>query len=59
MNSVFHCISSIFSRNHVLDSLPYISSTASVQLMKDQIVKNLVPKDTVTMWMASMAFLVR
>lgn len=46
-------------RNHVLDSLPYISSTASVQVMKDQIVKNLVPKETVAKWMTSMAFLVR
>lgn len=43
----------------MLDSLPYISSTASVQVMKDQIVKNLVPKETVSKWMASLAFLVR
>lgn len=48
-----------FPRNHVLDSLPYISSSASVQVMKDQIVKGLVPKETVSKWMTSLAFLVR
>lgn len=42
-----------------MESLPYISSTASVQVMRDQILKNVVPKETVAKWMASMAFLVR
>lgn len=49
----------VLLRNHVLDSLPYISSTASVQVMKDQIVKKLVPQETVSKWMTSLAFLVR
>lgn len=46
-------------RDHVMDSLPYIRSTASVQVMRDQIVRNAVPKDTIAEWMASLALLIR
>ncbi|XP_055638867.1 uncharacterized protein LOC129776937 isoform X2 [Toxorhynchites rutilus septentrionalis] len=46
-------------RNHVLDSLPYIGSPASVTLMKDQIVKQQIPNDLARQWLDSFACLTR
>ncbi|XP_055389464.1 uncharacterized protein LOC129618631 [Condylostylus longicornis] len=46
-------------RNHVLESLPYIGSTASYQLMRDEIIGETVPKETAQSWMTSMSFLLR
>lgn len=49
----------VICRNHVLESLPYIGSPASVILMKDQIVKNQIPTDLANQWMESFAYLTR
>ncbi|XP_058818906.1 uncharacterized protein LOC131681859 [Topomyia yanbarensis] len=46
-------------KNHVLESLPYIGSPASVTLMKDQIVKEQIPADLAKKWMESFAYLTR
>lgn len=46
-------------KNHVLESLPYIGSPASVTLMKDQIVKDQIPADLAKKWMESFAYLTR
>lgn len=46
-------------RKHFLDALPYIKTSASVTLMKDIILKNGVPEDTVNEWIVSMAFIPR
>ncbi|XP_055847743.1 uncharacterized protein LOC129913211 [Episyrphus balteatus] len=46
-------------KNHVLESLPYIGSTASYQLMRDQIVSNTIPKQLAQSWMTSLAFIQR
>ncbi|XP_062546026.1 uncharacterized protein LOC134212310 [Armigeres subalbatus] len=46
-------------KNHVLESLPYIGSPASVTLMKDQIVKDQIPADLSKKWMESFAYLTR
>lgn len=42
-----------------MESLPYIGSTASVLLMKNQIVKNAVNQETALNWMWSIAFMIR
>uniref|UniRef100_A0A182IB32 Uncharacterized protein n=1 Tax=Anopheles arabiensis TaxID=7173 RepID=A0A182IB32_ANOAR len=44
---------------HILESLPYIGSAASVTLMKDQIVENNVGPALANKWMESFAFLTR
>ncbi|XP_049547862.1 uncharacterized protein LOC125959115 [Anopheles darlingi] len=46
-------------RSHILASLPYIGSPASVALMKDQIVKREVSTEDARGWMKSLAFLKR
>ncbi|XP_050082628.1 uncharacterized protein LOC126569520 [Anopheles aquasalis] len=46
-------------RSHILASLPYIGSPASVALMKDQIVKREVSSEDARGWMKSLAFLKR
>ncbi|XP_053697453.1 uncharacterized protein LOC128744450 [Sabethes cyaneus] len=46
-------------KNHVLESLPYIGSPASVTLMKDQIIKEQIPADLAKKWMESFAYLTR
>ena len=46
-------------RNHVLESLPYIASTASYQLMRDQILDNSIPKLLAHNWMTSLSFIQR
>ncbi|XP_052864104.1 apolipophorins [Anopheles cruzii] len=46
-------------RNHILESLPYIGSPASVTLMKDQIVKREVSSALARKWMTSFAHLKR
>lgn len=48
-----------YYRNHVLDSLPYIGSTAAVQIMRDQIVNNAVSDDVVQSWLTSLTYLPR
>lgn len=47
------------NRNHVLESLPFIGSTASYQLMRDQIVANAIPKNLAHSWMTSLSFIQR
>ncbi|XP_034669576.1 uncharacterized protein LOC117902369 [Drosophila subobscura] len=46
-------------RNHVLESLPYIGSTASYQVMRDQIVGEKLPKHMAHSWMTSLSFITR
>uniref|UniRef100_A0A182J4N7 Vitellogenin domain-containing protein n=1 Tax=Anopheles atroparvus TaxID=41427 RepID=A0A182J4N7_ANOAO len=46
-------------RNHILESLPYIGSPASVSLMKDHIVSGKVSPALAKEWMRSFAFLTR
>ncbi|XP_053673666.1 uncharacterized protein LOC128723926 [Anopheles nili] len=46
-------------RNHILESLPYIRTAASVTLMKDQIVKGQVTAALASKWMESIAYLTR
>ncbi|KFB38034.1 AGAP008807-PA-like protein [Anopheles sinensis] len=46
-------------RNHILESLPYIGSPASVSLMKDQILKGEVSSALAREWMRSFAYLTR
>ncbi|XP_055713060.1 uncharacterized protein LOC129807664 isoform X2 [Phlebotomus papatasi] len=44
-------------KNHVLDSLPYIGSTASVLLMRDQIVRNAIDAKVAQDWISSIAYI--
>ncbi|XP_045507000.1 apolipophorins [Colias croceus] len=44
---------------HILDALPYIASTGSVELIKDMIIKNEVNNDTRHEWLMSMAMIPR
>nr|XP_013118557.1 unnamed protein product [Stomoxys calcitrans] len=46
-------------RNHVLESLPYIGSTASYQVMRDQIVDDKFDEKTARNWMTHMSFIQR
>uniref|UniRef100_W4VR36 Putative lipoprotein n=1 Tax=Corethrella appendiculata TaxID=1370023 RepID=W4VR36_9DIPT len=46
-------------RNHVIESLPFIGSTASVKLMKDQIVNKQISKDVTQQWLESFAYIRR
>ncbi|EDW76449.2 uncharacterized protein Dwil_GK14654 [Drosophila willistoni] len=46
-------------RNHVLESLPYIGSTASYQVMRDQIVTEKLTKEMAYSWMTSLSFITR
>ncbi|XP_017105517.3 uncharacterized protein Apoltp [Drosophila bipectinata] len=46
-------------RNHVLESLPYIGSTASYKVMRDQIVDAKVTKEMAHSWMTSLSFITR
>uniref|UniRef100_W8B060 Vitellogenin n=1 Tax=Ceratitis capitata TaxID=7213 RepID=W8B060_CERCA len=46
-------------RNHVLDSLPYAGSSASLQLMRDQLLTNGVSKKMAISWLKSISFLQR
>uniref|UniRef100_A0A182M2K1 Vitellogenin domain-containing protein n=1 Tax=Anopheles culicifacies TaxID=139723 RepID=A0A182M2K1_9DIPT len=46
-------------RNHLLESLPYIDTAASVKVMKDQIVEGLVNHMLADKWMGSFAYLTR
>ncbi|XP_055591953.1 uncharacterized protein LOC129743787 [Uranotaenia lowii] len=46
-------------KNHVLESLPYVGSPASVTLMKDQIINEHINKDLAKKWMESFAYLTR
>ncbi|XP_005177435.1 apolipophorins [Musca domestica] len=46
-------------RNHVLESLPYIGSTASYQVMRDQIVDDKFDEKIARSWMTSMSFIQR
>lgn len=43
----------------MLESLPYIGSTASVQIMRDQIVKDAVTTEMAQSWLSSLTFLPR
>uniref|UniRef100_A0A182NT55 Vitellogenin domain-containing protein n=1 Tax=Anopheles dirus TaxID=7168 RepID=A0A182NT55_9DIPT len=45
--------------NHIVESLPYIGTPASVTLMKDQIVKGEVTAALASKWMGSFAYLTR
>lgn len=47
------------SRNHVLDALPYIGSSASYQLMRDQLLTNSVSKNLALNWIKSLSFIRR
>lgn len=46
-------------RNHILESLPYIGSTASVEMMAQEIVKKSVNKEIAQKWLTSLSFLPR
>ncbi|XP_064556915.1 uncharacterized protein Apoltp [Drosophila montana] len=46
-------------KNHVLESLPYIGSTASYQVMRDQIVNEKLSKEMAHSWMTSLSFITR
>ncbi|XP_030377336.1 uncharacterized protein LOC115626195 [Scaptodrosophila lebanonensis] len=46
-------------KNHVLESLPYIGSTASYKVMRDQIIADNLPKDLAHNWMTSLSFITR
>ncbi|XP_051858776.1 uncharacterized protein LOC117563530 [Drosophila albomicans] len=46
-------------KNHVLESLPYIGSTASYQVMRDQIVNEKLSKQMAHNWMTSLSFITR
>ncbi|XP_017025668.1 uncharacterized protein Apoltp [Drosophila kikkawai] len=46
-------------KNHVLESLPYIGSTASYQVMRDQIISGKLPKEKAHSWMTSLSFITR
>lgn len=46
-------------RNHILESLPYIGSTASVEMMTQEIIGKTVGNDTAYKWLTSMSFLPR
>ncbi|XP_022117827.2 uncharacterized protein LOC110995124 [Pieris rapae] len=47
------------AQKHILDALPYIASTGSVELIKDKILKNEVNNDTRHEWLMSMAMIPR
>lgn len=46
-------------KNHILESLPYIGSTASVEMMTKEIIRKAVDKDTAHKWLTSMSLLPR
>ncbi|TDG46759.1 hypothetical protein AWZ03_006806 [Drosophila navojoa] len=46
-------------KKHVLESLPYIGSTASYQVMRDQIVNEKLTKEMAHSWMSSLSFITR
>ncbi|KAH8395625.1 hypothetical protein KR222_003717 [Zaprionus bogoriensis] len=46
-------------KNHLLESLPYIGSTASYQVMRDQIVNEKLSKEMAHSWMTSLSFISR
>nr|XP_036224407.1 apolipophorins isoform X1 [Bactrocera oleae]XP_036224408.1 apolipophorins isoform X1 [Bactrocera oleae] len=46
-------------KNHVLDALPYIGSSASYQLMRDQLLTNSVSKNLALNWIKSLSFIRR
>ncbi|XP_054743946.1 uncharacterized protein LOC129248428 [Anastrepha obliqua] len=46
-------------KNHVLDALPYIGSTASYQLMRDQLLTNSISKKMALNWLKSLSFIQR
>ncbi|KAL9926249.1 apolipoprotein lipid transfer particle isoform 1-T7 [Glossina fuscipes fuscipes] len=46
-------------KNHVLESLPYIGSTAAYQVMRDQIISNGISKNLARNWMTSLSFIQR
>ncbi|EDW03099.1 uncharacterized protein LOC6561417 [Drosophila grimshawi] len=46
-------------KNHVLESLPYIQSTASYQVMRDQIVNEKLSKEKAQSWMTSLSLIRR
>ncbi|KAH8412988.1 hypothetical protein KR009_007324, partial [Drosophila setifemur] len=46
-------------KNHVLESLPYIGSTASYKVMRDQIVNGKLTKQMAHGWMTSLSFITR
>ncbi|VVC87834.1 unnamed protein product [Leptidea sinapis] len=47
------------ARKHILDALPYIASTGSVELIKEMILNNEVNEDTRHEWLMSMAMIPR
>lgn len=58
--SVEFSMNSIFSfRNHIFESLPFIGTTASVEMMTEEIIKNSVNTDIAQKWLISMSFLPR
>jgi hypothetical protein len=46
-------------KKHVLDALPYVGSTASVNVMKDIMLRRGVTEETTKEWMMSLAFIPR
>lgn len=46
-------------RNHILESLPYIGSTASVEMMAQEINKKSISDTTAQKWLTSLSFLPR
>lgn len=43
-------------RKHILESLPYIGSSAAIKMMIDEIVNKRVPSDTIQKWLTSISF---
>lgn len=49
----------LFYRNHILESLPCIGSTASVEMMTQEIMKKSISNDIAHKWLTSISFLPR
>lgn len=53
------CTNSEHGKNHILESIPYIGSTASVEMMVDEIIRKSVSTETAHKWLTSISFLPR
>lgn len=55
----FYFYNNFCFRNHILESLPYIGSTASVEMMAQEIIKKSISNDIAHKWLTSLSFLPR
>ncbi|CAD7080164.1 unnamed protein product [Hermetia illucens] len=46
----------VLGKNHVLESLPYIGSSASIFVMRDQLVGEAIPKNMARNWLTALSF---